>query len=176
MAKNGYAVLDSDLHVYEPQDLYVRYLDERYADRAPRVEDAEVGGTVARAWVVDEFVFPWPIGRGRVDADVSARERMAPDAAQGFDNVAQLQAMDVEGIDRAVLFRTLPVNCADGYDSEFAVALCRAWNDWITDFRSADPTRGILELPIGESSKRKILWDNCARLYGVTKRPPAAVA
>src|SRR5712692_234005 len=49
--------------------------------------------------------------------------------------------MDVEGIDRAVLFRTLPVNCADGYEPEFAVALCRAWNDWITDFRQADPAR-----------------------------------
>ena len=37
MTKNGYAVLDSDLHVYEPEDLYDRYLDERYAARVPRV-------------------------------------------------------------------------------------------------------------------------------------------
>ncbi|HTE84207.1 MAG TPA: amidohydrolase family protein [Dehalococcoidia bacterium] len=142
MTKKGYAVLDSDLHVYEPEDLYLRYLDERYAARAPRVEQRpNIGGTVARAWVVDDLVFPRPIGRGRADADTSARERMAPYAARNFDNVSQLEAMDVEGIDLAVLFRTLPVNCADSYEPEFAAALCRAWNDWITDFRQADPLR-----------------------------------
>jgi predicted TIM-barrel fold metal-dependent hydrolase len=26
----------------------------------------------------------------------------------------------------------------------------------------------FLDLPIPEASKRKILWDNCARLYGIS--------
>jgi predicted TIM-barrel fold metal-dependent hydrolase len=45
-----------------------------------------------------------------------------------------------------------------------------------SDSRFPEATEGILELSIGDSSKRKILWDNCARLYGVAERPPAAVA
>jgi hypothetical protein len=36
MAKNGYAVLDSDLHVVEPPDLWERYIDAPFKNRAPR--------------------------------------------------------------------------------------------------------------------------------------------
>ena len=35
MAINGYAVFDSDLHVIEPDDLWTRYIDPKYRDRAP---------------------------------------------------------------------------------------------------------------------------------------------
>ena len=33
MSKAGFRVLDSDLHVIEPSDLYDRYLDPAYRDR-----------------------------------------------------------------------------------------------------------------------------------------------
>ena len=36
MAKNGYKVLDSDLHVLEPADLYTTYMDPKWGDRIPR--------------------------------------------------------------------------------------------------------------------------------------------
>ncbi len=35
MAKNGFKVMDSDLHVLEPPDLWQRYIDPKFADRAP---------------------------------------------------------------------------------------------------------------------------------------------
>ena len=35
MAKNGFLVADSDLHVMEPPDLYERYLEPRYREAAP---------------------------------------------------------------------------------------------------------------------------------------------
>jgi predicted TIM-barrel fold metal-dependent hydrolase len=49
--------------------------------------------------------------------------------------------MDAEGLDIAVLFRTLPVVCVDAFEPAFALALCRAWNDWAADFRKPDPAR-----------------------------------
>ena len=36
MAKAGYRILDSDLHLMEPPDLFQRYLDPAYRDRMPR--------------------------------------------------------------------------------------------------------------------------------------------
>ena len=36
MAKNGFKVMDSDMHVFEPADLWQRYIDPKYADRAPK--------------------------------------------------------------------------------------------------------------------------------------------
>ena len=46
MSRSGFRVLDSDLHVIEPRDLYERYLDPRYKARAPRPLDARQIGTL----------------------------------------------------------------------------------------------------------------------------------
>ena len=35
MARQGYLILDSDLHMMEPDDLWARYLDEPYRGNAP---------------------------------------------------------------------------------------------------------------------------------------------
>ena len=36
MAKNGMKVMDSDMHIIEPPDLWERYIDPKYRDRAPK--------------------------------------------------------------------------------------------------------------------------------------------
>jgi len=41
MAREGYLVLDSDLHMMEPDDLWARYLDEPYRANAPRFFGAQ---------------------------------------------------------------------------------------------------------------------------------------
>ncbi len=137
--RNGFRVLDSDLHVIEPADLYEQYLDKAYKHRAPRTVDASHG--YVRHWQIDTYVFPRRIGKGRPNADARALVVLKEYADARFDAASQLRAMDVEGIDIAVLFRTLPVVCVDAIEPEFASALCRAWNDWMADFRKLDPKR-----------------------------------
>ncbi len=41
MARDGYLILDSDLHIMEPDDLWARYLEERYQASAPRFFGAQ---------------------------------------------------------------------------------------------------------------------------------------
>ena len=36
MARSGYKILDSDMHVYEPHDLYLKYMDPKWGDRIPQ--------------------------------------------------------------------------------------------------------------------------------------------
>jgi len=36
MAKNGFKLIDAEMHVMEPVDLWQRYIDLEFADRAPR--------------------------------------------------------------------------------------------------------------------------------------------
>jgi len=62
-------------------------------------------------------------------------------AARNYDNVSQLEAMDIEGLDIAVQFRTSPLHTNEGFEPDYANDLCRAWNDWMADFCSLDPTR-----------------------------------
>jgi len=35
MAKDGFRILDSDMHIMEPPDLWLRYVDEQYRSQAP---------------------------------------------------------------------------------------------------------------------------------------------
>jgi len=139
VSKQGFRVLDSDLHVIEPKDLYQRYLDPQYRRRAPHPLDRELA--YVSHWEVDGYRFPRPIGAGRPDAEARARVHLKEYAAAGFDSASQRKAMAVEGIDVAVHFRTLPVVCVDAFEPEFAVALCRAWNDWAADFCRPAPDR-----------------------------------
>ncbi len=73
--------------------------------------------------------------------EAQVAHRYAKPLARDYDAVSQLAAMDDEGLDVAVLFRTFPLHCDDSLEPEYANALCRAWNDWMADFCQADPQR-----------------------------------
>ena len=64
-------------------------------------------------------------------------------AARGWVAECQLEAMDIEGIDLAVLYPTRGLQALSEGDMEprFAAALARAYNNWLHDFCSTDPVR-----------------------------------
>lgn len=67
MARQCYLILDSDLHIMEPDDLSARYLDEPYrSTNPPRFLGAQAGGSAASG--LDDRAVPEPavIGRASV--------------------------------------------------------------------------------------------------------------
>jgi uncharacterized protein len=166
MAKNGFKILDSDMHVMEPPDLWDRYIDSKFKARAPRgvtssnVRDLRMVYPDGRDWA-----------RTTTRQNDSARGRnfernqnvYRGDAERGWTAEVQLEAMDIEGIDVAVLYPTrgLRALVVEDMDPEFAAAIARAYNNWLYDFCSKNPKR----LPISDDDKRNILWDNCAAYY-----------
>src|SRR5919197_1185155 len=54
-----------------------------------------------------------------------------------------LEAMDIEGIDVGILFRTWATQAIniDGLEPAFGAAMARAWNRWIGDFCQERPDR-----------------------------------
>ena len=64
-------------------------------------------------------------------------------AGKRYDARSHLEAMDVEGIDVAVLFGTRGrhVQMRDDLDPQLAAAMARAHNDWTSEFCAADPAR-----------------------------------
>ncbi|HLN99005.1 MAG TPA: amidohydrolase family protein, partial [Pyrinomonadaceae bacterium] len=148
MACNGFKILDSDMHIMEPPDLWERYIDGKFSARAPRgvvssnVRDLRMVYPDGREWA-----------RTTTRQNDSARgqnfERnqtlYRSDAERGWTAEVQLAAMDTEGIDVAVLYPTrgLRALVIEDMDAKFAAAIARAYNNWLHEFCKKDPQRLI---------------------------------
>lgn len=152
MARDGYKILDSDMHVFEPYDLYEKYMDPRWGERIPRGKPRTKHGQIKFTYSDGRplrpsgtqalaATAPKPVSGESSPGEAQVAHRYAKALARDYDAASQLAAMDDEGLDVAVLFRTFPLHCDDSLEPDYANALCRAWNDWMADFCKADPKR-----------------------------------
>src|SRR5216117_3019506 len=147
MAHGKFKVLDSDIHIIEPPDLWTRYIDPAFRDRAP-IGLTEDEGDLRLAHAGK----PWGRVSG-VDADRNRRrqgrnyalnqERWRPYAERGWTSKVQLEAMDIEGIDVAVVYpsRGLFALTIPDMEPRLAAAMARAYNDWLYEFCQENPER-----------------------------------
>ncbi len=139
MARNGMRILDSDMHVLEPHDLYLNYMDSKWGDRIPRGEPRTQHGMM-RYKLGDGTPIFTP-SKAVDHHDTNQHTIYEESFKRDYDPISQLSAMDVEGLDVAVLFRTRPLFTDESFEPEYANAICRAWNDWIADFCKEKPER-----------------------------------
>ena len=145
MSRDEFKVMDSDMHVIEPSDMFEKYLDQRFLPWAPQISRApgKRGGV---------FLFQ---GERLPSCDVDNPFRMygmsakTDDATskmrlQGYNGPSQLEAMDLEGIDIAVMYPTVCLYIPNGLnnvDGQLSAAVCRAYNNWLYDLCQTDPQR-----------------------------------
>jgi predicted TIM-barrel fold metal-dependent hydrolase len=141
MAKNGFRVMDSDLHVVEPGTLWDQYLDPKFRGRIVTIQ----GHAAARHATVDGKILPPYADRPERQRAWSHRLKnpAAERLTRGSKPKDALEAMDIEGIDIGILFRTWATQAIniDGLEPAFAAAMARAWNRWIADFCQESPER-----------------------------------
>ncbi len=137
--KNEFKTFDSDMHVYDAADLYEKYMDPSWGERIPRGQRNGKHGRV-------EF----QLGGGdklRAISDVidhgqkQVADRYDFAVVRDYDAASQIEAMNREGLDVAVLFRTSPLHCDETLEPQYANDLCKAWNSWIAEFCKEDPER-----------------------------------
>jgi predicted TIM-barrel fold metal-dependent hydrolase len=141
--------VDADGHILEPPDLWERYLEPRYRDRALRIvrdeqglEELSIGG--ARS-PMSRKGFPSTLGAmGAPDFAAMARDperTYVGEAPFGsMDPNERLKVLDAEGIDAAVLYTTIGLLWeAELEDAELSQAYTRAYNRWICEFCADSP-------------------------------------
>jgi predicted TIM-barrel fold metal-dependent hydrolase len=168
--KAGFKVFDSDMHCVEPPDLWERYMEPRFKDRAPRSSDFAFRNAVVYI-EVENRIMPWfaprspdgkPLPKVLPDPKVRAAVRQALEARpeahrlqayqqsrfagpskRGWSTETILEAMDAEGVDRTVVFPTsgLLVLGVEELDAEYACAVARAYNNWLHDYVKGGPGR-----------------------------------
>src|SRR5438132_193409 len=134
-----YRVIDADGHVLEPVDLWERYIDPEFRHQAPR--GVGVLGVDVLGHVLPDVPGGIPLEAPDYTTGPAARYGFA--ARRNFDAESQLEALDIEGIDVAVLYpsRGLYAASVDDLPPRFAAAICRAYNRWLAEFCARAPER-----------------------------------
>lgn len=143
--RKGFRVIDSDMHVMEPPDLWDRYIAPEYRHYAPRGITSENVRDLRLAFTGDRIAdgVSFNNQRGR---NFERNQRLYADhARRGWTSECQLEAMENEGLDVAVLYPSRGLHALDDPRREprFAAAIARAYNDWLYDFCQSDTTRLI---------------------------------
>ena len=150
-----YNCVDADGHILEPLDLWQKYMDPGFRDRAPRIVKGNNG---KEQLIVDEHrVGDGNLGIGRIGA-VGARQGVVEADTMaykdgkpgGFDPHQRIPDMDADGIDAAFLYPSLGLFSGAIHDPELAAATCRAYNRWLADYCKPYPDRlfGVAMLPM----------------------------
>jgi predicted TIM-barrel fold metal-dependent hydrolase len=141
--KSVFKIMDSDMHLREPADLWDKYMDPEWRGRAPKILSSTARSS-AMVLIDGKILQGYqPTYRGGIYDATRIDKEIADYRARGFDARTQLEAMDREGLDVAALYPSigLGIMMRDDMDPKLAAAIARAYNDWLYDFCQTDPKR-----------------------------------
>jgi uncharacterized protein len=151
--KNGLLVIDADSHVFEPADVWEKYLDPAYRVAARSAfyyhEDEFAAGVILNGRQAPLM------HSGRINRSAIWRPGMTPEEIGALDPTrshpinpgassatARLADMDRMGVHKAIIFPTLFGEYFPAVENpDIARALARAYNDWIAELCDAAPDR-----------------------------------
>ncbi|MGH6689081.1 MAG: amidohydrolase family protein [Gammaproteobacteria bacterium] len=143
MPPSSFPIIDADGHVMEPAGMWQRWIDPAFRDRAPRIVQGPDGrGRLA----TDGHLSPRADSISAAMLTVFAentRRHVASALEAGYSAESQVRALDEGGVEVSFLYPTqgLYVASVEGLDPVFALAICRAYNDWLLDFCAYAPER-----------------------------------
>src|SRR4029077_2365750 len=149
-----YNVIDADAQGLEPLDLWEKYMDPAYRERAPRlIIDADGKERL----LIEGKILGSPKGLGVIGA-IGARQGTVSDITMkyvegrpgGFDPHARIPDMDLDAIDAAFLYPSLGLFSGAISEPGLPAATCRAYNRWLADYCHPYPDRlfGVAMLPM----------------------------
>jgi len=136
-------IIDADGHVMEPPDMWRRFIDPAFRDRAPGLVQTPDGRarlvTGGRFSPRDDAISAAMLARFGADT----RKRLPAYHAAGYSAESQVQALDAGGVAISFLYPTqgLYVASVDDLDPALGIAICRAYNDWLLEFCGHAPDR-----------------------------------
>ncbi|MCU1459730.1 MAG: putative metal-dependent hydrolase [Actinomycetia bacterium] len=175
MLRDDMQAISVDDHVVEPPHVFVDHIEPKFRDRAPHIVERDG----VEGWLWEDRFYPLSfqgnpqtrkfrsdeVGRGD---DLFARryEDMIPAA---FDVHERVRSMDEDGVWAELLFPTFPrfggTQFLQGEDKDLALALVRAWNNWMLDeWCAAYPDRFIPQtlVPLWDVDAAVVEIERCA--------------
>ncbi|WP_216906012.1 amidohydrolase family protein [Nocardia noduli] len=157
MDKDDMILISVDDHIIEPPDMFLNHLPKRYIDDAPRLVHNPDGSDT---WRFRDTVIPnvaLNAVAGRPKEEYGLEPQGLDEIRPGcFDPDERVKDMNAGGVLATMNFPSFPGFAARLFatdDSDFSLALVRAYNDWhIDDWCGSHPGRFIpMALPV--------IWD-----------------
>jgi len=145
--------IDADGHILEPPDLWEKYLDPKYRDRAIRIrtnseglEVLELAGGPAKYMRPGQLAQFGAMGKGPEVMEPHPSRTYVNQAPCGaMDATERLARMDQEGLEKAIIYPSLGLiwEAEDIGDLELEAAYARAYNRWVEEFCAGSGSRLI---------------------------------
>lgn len=135
--------LDADCHQMESPGLWQEWIDERFRERAPRLEKVGSRQTITvegEPLTAEEGKYPFATP-DFLAALARGMQRFEHARKSGFSAKARLEDMDREGVDVQILYPTVGGQLLgrEFRDPELLAACCRAYNRWSAEYCRAAP-------------------------------------
>jgi predicted TIM-barrel fold metal-dependent hydrolase len=160
--RNGFKVFDADAHVIYPADLWSRFLDKKYVDRFGRKQPipgfetynpVTIDGNPTQHDTILYGRFQELIGWTADDMAAKYGECVAA----GFSGDTVVKALEVDGVDMAVIYGPEYDMWVEGIDPELQAAMARAYNRWGAEMRDASGGRVLVAAPIPLNDVKRAL-------------------
>jgi len=176
-------IIDADGHIVEPAALWKEYTEPAYRDRMPQIAKDDNGIDRVKfegrmpgnsIYAIAAMCIP-----GGLSQPERARRLSWDDLRPGSnDPHARIKDMDAEGIDVSFLYPSMGVMFGGIWDVPFAVAACRAYNNWMADFCHPYPKRlySVAPIPLQDiaaatAEMRRVVKDQGVRSVLVRPNP-----
>ena len=166
---SGYRIISADDRVFEPRDLWTDRGEPRFKDRMPRVVRLEDG---SEWWYCDGRKGTAVAGGAQVGKRFHEPESLGFESTWeevrpgGYIAEEHVKDMDLDGIDRSILYPTVALFIYSMPDGELMTSVFRTYNDWIAEFCQGSSGRlnGIAMLNIDDVGQGIGELERCANL------------
>ncbi len=174
-----YKVISADSHIVEAPDLWEKWIDPGFRDRAPRIVRKKGFASAKGEWESDFWVaggmqttafgFLSQAGVRYEDPENISFSGSFEDVPKGgYDPHAMIPALEQDGVWGAIIQPTQGLSWyrMDPKESDLLSAICRGWNSYVADFCSVYPDRmkGIAMLNVDDPADACNELERCAKL------------
>lgn len=161
-----FKLVSADSHVLEPPDMWLKRIDRRFLDRAPRiVHEADSDYFVCASAETPKVGIGTSSSAEKKPEEISLAERWENVLPGGYDPFARVTDMERDGIEAEILYTTFGLFLFAIEDLDLQFACFQAFNDWVSNYCASSPKRlfGVAMIPTEPVRRATAEMERCAK-------------
>ncbi|MBI3743964.1 MAG: amidohydrolase [Chloroflexi bacterium] len=132
--------ISADSHVTEPTELWAKYIEPKFRDRAPRLERRPDTDALIVEGLPPLLIAAFGANAGRSSDKIRQEGRFDVDVPRaGWDAAVRVAETPKDGVSGEVLYPSVGLRLFSLNDLDYKYALFRAYNRWLADFCATHP-------------------------------------